>query len=392
MAEQKYERDDSFKIYPEELKLITDTKHPLYDPRVHRPLNEARIKSIMKYGMALPILVRRNTAGEHEVVDGRGRCREVMEANRRLVAAGKPKMKVTCKPQAEGTKSHLFGLSIVANSCRDTDDPVTEAEKIVRWRNYKAEEATQAGQKPDWDKINEEACSTFGISSQTMNQRIKLLDLSKNVQNAVRSGDLSIARALDLLLYEHHEQDKRLIKILAAQLDVSDDTTEVDEEDLEELDPEKEKKAVKKRRSTRLPTKIIADTHKILEANITPSTETHSEVTTAYLILSWVMGKMTSEELVLRVPTIGPILEALNQKRRKGQQNAKGKGKGKKKKIDVVEIEEVEAGSVAEDVEDVDIDEDDLEPTREEVLEELDEMDAEDSEELESDMAQYLRE
>lgn len=35
---------------PESLHLVTDTTHPLYDERVHLPLNEAVILNIMELG------------------------------------------------------------------------------------------------------------------------------------------------------------------------------------------------------------------------------------------------------------------------------------------------------------------------------------------------------
>ena len=69
------------KILPEQLILITDPNHPDYDPRVTRPINEERVQSILKFGVMVPVKVRKVVDG-WVVVDGRGRVKDAVEANR----------------------------------------------------------------------------------------------------------------------------------------------------------------------------------------------------------------------------------------------------------------------------------------------------------------------
>lgn len=61
---------------PESLHLVTDTTHPLYDERVHLPLNEAVILNIMELGVLEPIIVWKDPeTGKTCVVAGRQRVK-----------------------------------------------------------------------------------------------------------------------------------------------------------------------------------------------------------------------------------------------------------------------------------------------------------------------------
>ena len=42
---------------PENLHLVTDKAHPLYDERIHLPINEAMVLNIMDQGVLEPIIV-----------------------------------------------------------------------------------------------------------------------------------------------------------------------------------------------------------------------------------------------------------------------------------------------------------------------------------------------
>ncbi|WP_369707599.1 ParB N-terminal domain-containing protein [Klebsiella variicola] len=74
---------------PENLHLVTDTTHPLYDERVHLPLNEAVILNIMELGVLEPIIVWKDPeTGKTCVVAGRQRVKNAKEANARRKRAG----------------------------------------------------------------------------------------------------------------------------------------------------------------------------------------------------------------------------------------------------------------------------------------------------------------
>lgn len=74
---------------PEKLHLVTDKTHPLYDERIHLPINEAMVLNIMDQGVLEPIIVWKDPeSGLACVVDGRQRVRHTLEANKRLVKQG----------------------------------------------------------------------------------------------------------------------------------------------------------------------------------------------------------------------------------------------------------------------------------------------------------------
>ena len=61
---------------PENLHLVTDKTHPLYDERIHLPISEAMVLNIMDQGVLEPIIVWKDPeTGLSCVVDGRQRRR-----------------------------------------------------------------------------------------------------------------------------------------------------------------------------------------------------------------------------------------------------------------------------------------------------------------------------
>lgn len=59
---------------PENLHLVTDKTHPLYDERIHLPISEAMVLNIMDQGVLEPIIVWKDPeTGLSCVVDGRHR-------------------------------------------------------------------------------------------------------------------------------------------------------------------------------------------------------------------------------------------------------------------------------------------------------------------------------
>ncbi|WP_233772500.1 hypothetical protein [Achromobacter sp. AONIH1] len=80
---------------PEDLHLITEHDHPLYDERVHLPLDEAMVLNIMALGVLQSILVWKDPeSGKTLVIAGRQRVKHTLEADKRLAAEGKPTLLV----------------------------------------------------------------------------------------------------------------------------------------------------------------------------------------------------------------------------------------------------------------------------------------------------------
>ena len=92
---------------PAKLKLVTDEKHPLYDPRVDLPLSDEMVASIMLKGVVKPIIVWKDPeSGETVVVDGRQRVRNAIEANKRLRKRG---ASIALEPANAAYETRIFG-------------------------------------------------------------------------------------------------------------------------------------------------------------------------------------------------------------------------------------------------------------------------------------------
>ena len=70
------QRTNALLFDPEKLHIVTDERHPLYDPRHALPVDPALVASIAAYGVVEPIIVWRDPETQKTcVVDGRGRRR-----------------------------------------------------------------------------------------------------------------------------------------------------------------------------------------------------------------------------------------------------------------------------------------------------------------------------
>jgi len=197
-------RDELLRFYAESLVLIEDETHPLYDPRVHLPLDEAMVLSIMAGGIYEPIVVRKN--GEHkgkpivEVVDGKQRVKHAREANRRLKAAGKEAVLVPAV-RRRGEDADLFGVMVSANDIRRDDGPLVRARKCARYMAF--------------GRTEQQASVTFGVTVTTIRSWLELLECSKEVQGAVEKGEMPASVAVKLAKLPREEQPAVLEKLKA---------------------------------------------------------------------------------------------------------------------------------------------------------------------------------
>jgi ParB family transcriptional regulator, chromosome partitioning protein len=74
---------------PDNLQLVEDPTHALFDPRVHDPVDVSLVASIKMKGVITPIIIWKDPeSGQVCVVEGRGRVKAAREANRQLREAG----------------------------------------------------------------------------------------------------------------------------------------------------------------------------------------------------------------------------------------------------------------------------------------------------------------
>lgn len=186
------QRVDVFRVDPDSVKIIEDPAHPLYDERIHLPLEESRVQSVIEFGVREPVLVRKGPDGSAEVVAGRQRVRWAREANQRLLAEGKEPLTIPILPQrAEDVV--LFAVSIIENEMRTQDSPLCRARKMA------------AAQDRGFDV--ESVAKLFGVKASAVKAHLAMLEAPKPVQRAVEAGKLSVSAAVKAAKLDGDELD-----------------------------------------------------------------------------------------------------------------------------------------------------------------------------------------
>lgn len=199
MAKTAFEnRTNAYTFDPEELVLITDTKNPLFDPRVNMPLDQALVKNIAFQGVIEPVVIVKQN-DQPVVVAGRQRVRAAREANKLLKEQGKEPIRVPAVVR-RGTESDLFGVSISENEARQDDTPMGRAQKCARYLNM--------------GRSEDEAAVTFGVTVTCVKQWMKMLETTPAVRKAVQDGKLSATSAAQLAGLEPEEQESALASAL----------------------------------------------------------------------------------------------------------------------------------------------------------------------------------
>ncbi len=189
-----FKRRDGHLAFPEDLYLEKVEGQQHYDPRVHLPYVERDVQGILKHGVLEDVLVERQ-GDRVVVVDGRQRVINALEANRRLVKKGLPKIMVPVSPK-RGTVDALFEISVICNEHRRPDDPVTQAFKIQQYLNLGR---------------NEDDCAVlWGCTKKTVQNRLKLLALCAPVREAVTAGTLKVSKALRMVNLSFADQKRAL--------------------------------------------------------------------------------------------------------------------------------------------------------------------------------------
>lgn len=199
-------RQDLLQFDPEDIALITDVAHPLYDPRVGLPVDESMVLNIMANGVLEPIGVRRNGEKDGvpviECVYGRQRVKAAREANKRLAKEGKQTIRVPAVIK-RGGDGVLFGMLISENEGRQDDSPVDKAKKIARYLEH--------------GRTTKDAAVMFCCSEQSIKDKLALLDLDKSVQKAVETGKIGATLAAhELSKLPREEQKDALDKLVEA--------------------------------------------------------------------------------------------------------------------------------------------------------------------------------
>ncbi|TDV04663.1 ParB/RepB/Spo0J family partition protein [Paraburkholderia caballeronis] len=191
---------------PDDLVLVAEESHPLYDSRVHLPLDENMVRNIDYQGVLVPIEVTKNPeTGDIEVVTGRQRVKNCREANRRRRERGEEIRFIPGFVRRLGMGERLLVLSAATaseNAIRQQETPISRAEKMAKQLSLGRSEADIA--------------ILFGVKPQTVRDSLKLLECCAAVQNAVEGGQINVSHAKQLASLSPAEQRAKVAELIDA--------------------------------------------------------------------------------------------------------------------------------------------------------------------------------
>ncbi|KVR93303.1 ParB/RepB/Spo0J family partition protein [Burkholderia vietnamiensis] len=190
---------------PGTLVLVTDPAHPLFDERVHWPVDENMVRNIMFQGVIQPIEVTKDPeTGEVQVVTGRQRVKAAREANRRLVDRGEPPVTVPgiVRRIPRVDRASVLSAAIASeNAIRQQETPLSTAAKMARQLRMRSEA---------------DVAVLFGCNVQTVRATVALLDCCEAVQKAVDAGQINVTHARKLAKLEPSEQREKVAELVEA--------------------------------------------------------------------------------------------------------------------------------------------------------------------------------
>ncbi|PXG86134.1 hypothetical protein DMP59_03640 [Klebsiella pneumoniae] len=187
---------------PENLHLVTDKTHPLYDERIYLPLHEPTVLNIMDLGVIEPIVVWKDPeTGLTCVVEGRQRVKNTLEANKRLRKEGKKPLLIPAVVR-RGSPVSMAQAMISANEIFQPDTPLGRAKKMA--------DALSRGHD------EKDLALMFGIGIPAVRATLALLDATQAVKDAVEQGAITVTHARQLISLTPEEQREKVKQIETA--------------------------------------------------------------------------------------------------------------------------------------------------------------------------------
>lgn len=191
---------------PEQLHLVTDPEHPLFDERVFLPLDEAMVLNIKQFGVLQSILVWKDPeSGKTLVVAGRQRVKHTEDVNRRRIAEGKKPWLVPAVPRRARTARKVASGMVIENELRRPDTPLGRANKMASMLNQ--------GHSED------ELALIFGCGSATVRDTLAILDCTAAEKNALEAGDIRLTHVKTLVKMRPDEQRTKVAELVEAGKD-----------------------------------------------------------------------------------------------------------------------------------------------------------------------------
>jgi ParB family chromosome partitioning protein len=187
---------------PENLVLVTDKSSPLYDDRVHLPVDEVMARNIDYMGVKQPIQISKNPeTGDVEVVLGRQRTKACRLANVWRKARGEPLRQIPAVVFKEKRENAIDAI-VSENEIRRADTPLGRAEKM--------RQLMAIGRGED------QVAVIFGCKAATVRSTLALLDCCIEVQQAVDAGKVSLAHATKLARMKPDDQRTKVRELVTA--------------------------------------------------------------------------------------------------------------------------------------------------------------------------------
>ena len=186
-----------FVMDPDALKIITDPRDPLFDPRGIEDPDPAMVASIRVFGVDKPVKGYKD-GDDVVVLDGRRRVIAAREAKRLNLECGGaiPKVKVELH---RGDRRGAVLKMVLGNFSPKEESIVAKAQKAstLYTQNY----------------TDEEIGIAFGVSAATVKNWLAVLGLSEAAQQALSKGAVRLTDAVKLRRLSHDEQPAAVAKL-----------------------------------------------------------------------------------------------------------------------------------------------------------------------------------
>ena len=191
-----------FTFDTDQLTLVTDKKHHLYDPRVELPVDEALVESILIFGVLDPIKIWRDpNDGTKYVAEGRQRFKAICEANKRLKKKGAEPIRVPAIPK-HGEDHVLAGIMITQNFVRQQETPLGKARKIYDYIHKLG-------------RSKEETAKVAGMSVASIDNMLRLLERgTPQLVEAVEKKKIAASAAYKLSKLPPEKQKAKVERLL----------------------------------------------------------------------------------------------------------------------------------------------------------------------------------
>lgn len=197
-------RIDVGRYKPEDVTIIgidtSDTIHPLLDKESNAtPVSEVDVKFTMRVGIIMPVGCKRD-GDRLVVIYGRGRVRQLREANKRLTADGKDPWPLPAQVW-RGDEAKLLALMHGENSHRRVINPMA-----------RAREALLLSEK----MLPDDAAVILGVSLSQFKNILALNDLAAPVIKEVVKGTVSPTAAIQFVGMSEDDQATKLAELLSS--------------------------------------------------------------------------------------------------------------------------------------------------------------------------------